>query len=378
LNAPAGDGNSFNVAGTGIFGASYPIAAGIYKNLGYLPAGYDGADNNGNGYVDEWAEGVCQPPQFNTPDPATVQLVQSHLANHTHNTARSEMLYAILVEGRGPLGSVFKADDFTEKEVKDTDGDGLPEFVDAWGNPLQFFRWPIMYHSDVQRGQVIQNNGANAGWALLPPYFNPTVLANGQNPLLNMFQERELDPLDQNQQLVVPTWWWGNANGFAGGYTNPTVPGASGAVRAFEYYFHRLSEPLANPASQQALFWDRGTSAFAPRRAFYSKFLIVSGGLDGQLGVFLYSDLAMTTLAQNAAWPLIANENNALPFSAGTRPGLDVVDFTQSATIAGSPPTITFNSSPDPSAPSSSDLLQAAQDDISNQNIQTTVAIGGG
>ncbi len=52
------------------------------------------------------------------------------------------MLYALLVEGRGPLGSVFSRDDFTDREVQDTDGDGLPEFVDAWGQPLQFFRWP--------------------------------------------------------------------------------------------------------------------------------------------------------------------------------------------------------------------------------------------
>ena len=35
--------------GTGIYGASYTAAAGIYKNLGYVPAGYDGVDNNGNG-----------------------------------------------------------------------------------------------------------------------------------------------------------------------------------------------------------------------------------------------------------------------------------------------------------------------------------------
>ena len=43
-----GDGNS-NPAGTGIYGASYPVAAGIYKNLGYLPQGYDGVDNDGDG-----------------------------------------------------------------------------------------------------------------------------------------------------------------------------------------------------------------------------------------------------------------------------------------------------------------------------------------
>ena len=42
--------------GTGIYGASYYAAAGIYKNLGYLPQGYDGVDNGGVlGLVDDWA-----------------------------------------------------------------------------------------------------------------------------------------------------------------------------------------------------------------------------------------------------------------------------------------------------------------------------------
>ena len=140
--------------GHGIYGASYSAAAGVYKNLGYLPTGYDGIDNDGNGLIDNWAEGVGHPPSFNA-DPQVVATVQANLAAHQHNTARSETLYAILVEGVGPLGSVFSRDDFSDREVKDTDGDGLPEFVDAWGQPLQFFRWPLLYHTDTQRGQVI-------------------------------------------------------------------------------------------------------------------------------------------------------------------------------------------------------------------------------
>ena len=52
-----------NTVGTGIYGASYFAAAGLYKNLGYLPIGYDGIDNDGNGLIDEWSEGVnCDQP----------------------------------------------------------------------------------------------------------------------------------------------------------------------------------------------------------------------------------------------------------------------------------------------------------------------------
>ena len=123
-----GAGNTSNLLGTGIFGASYYAAAGIYKNLGYLPAGYDGIDNNNNGAIDESLEGA----PVGSPANSTVQ---ANLNAHQHQTARAEMLYAVLVEGVGPLGSVFNRDDFTDKEVQDTDGDGLPEFVDAWGQP---------------------------------------------------------------------------------------------------------------------------------------------------------------------------------------------------------------------------------------------------
>ena len=56
---PLGDGNLFNPAGTGIYGASYPAAAGIYKNLGYLPTGYDGVNNGRQRRpIDDWHEGV--------------------------------------------------------------------------------------------------------------------------------------------------------------------------------------------------------------------------------------------------------------------------------------------------------------------------------
>src|SRR5579883_2972509 len=111
---------------TGMYGASFAAAGGIYKNLGYLPQGYDGTDNNGNGLIDEMAEGAPS-------SSSNFATVTANLAAHKHKTARAEMLYALLVVGRVPLFFVFNRAEFTEKEVRDTDGDGLPEFVDAWG-----------------------------------------------------------------------------------------------------------------------------------------------------------------------------------------------------------------------------------------------------
>jgi prepilin-type N-terminal cleavage/methylation domain-containing protein len=48
----------------------------------------------------------------------------------------AECLYMIVTVGDPEARSQFG-----ESEVGDADGDRLPEFHDAWGNPIQFFRW---------------------------------------------------------------------------------------------------------------------------------------------------------------------------------------------------------------------------------------------
>ena len=151
------------------------------------------------------------------------------------------MLYAILVEGQGPLGSVFNADEFSDREVRDTDGDGLPEFVDAWGEPLQFYRWPILYHSDLQKGYS-RHRHRHPG-----PYKGP-------------FEAREQDPLDPNQQLVAPAWW--SSTRTPARPWSSRRPPVSGGVMTFQKYFHTLVEPLSgrDPSPTQS-YWDRGTTS---------------------------------------------------------------------------------------------------------------------
>jgi prepilin-type N-terminal cleavage/methylation domain-containing protein len=376
-NLNYGDGNTtsptLGFAGSGIYGAAYEVAAGLYKGLGYLPAGCDGVDNDSDGFIDNWNEGV---------DTTNSALVTVRLQNHTHVTARAEMLYALLVSGTGPLGSVYSPDDFTDREVQDTDNDGMPEFIDAWGQPLQFFRWPLFYHSDLARGQIILPDATTAGtYDLWPPYSDPT---NPTNTTFGMFQEREQDPLDVNQQLVAPGWWSSVGTGgiAANGsfpstlvpYTTSAPTNASAGAQAFQALFHTLCEPCPSlsPPGQGA-YWDRGgTYGY---RAFYSKFLILSGGQDRAPGVFLYSDAALTANLTNASQMLIANENNALPFSAGSRSTMDVADFTSSYQLSTT--TISSVSSGDPTNPSSYDLQQNGQDDISNHNLLAGGAIGG-
>jgi hypothetical protein len=349
-------------SGSGIYGASYPAAAGIYKNLGYLPQGYDGVDNGGiNGLIDDWAEGV---------NPTNSAQVMANIRAHKHITARSEMLYALLVEGQGPLGSIFNRDDFTDKEVQDTDGDGLPEFVDAWGQPLQFFRWPLFYHSDTQRGQVTLSDPNTGAPTLQPPYIGPQP--NG--PYGGPYDAREQDPLDPNQQLVAPAWWSSGGN-----LANPNSPfvqllaqppylenasavGASGGVIAFENFLHRLTEPLTLTATP-TWYWDRSASA---RRAFFTKPLIISAGPDKLPGVYIYPETQLPNVQQ-----LIFVENNAMTF---------INEFTLGAsyTIPVGTAIVTDNYSYSASQLTSSYALQqAGQDDISNHNVVSAIGIGG-
>ena len=57
-------------------------------------------------------------------------------------TESSELLYFALIKSDSFGSSSVDSDRFTENEIRDTDNDGLPEFIDAWGRPLRFYRWP--------------------------------------------------------------------------------------------------------------------------------------------------------------------------------------------------------------------------------------------
>ncbi|HAD59404.1 MAG TPA: hypothetical protein DCG12_09185 [Planctomycetaceae bacterium] len=93
------------------------------------------------------------------PDPTDAEINQRvsdnwaiHVAHETdaqasdldtiHSTESAELLYYMLIKG-DTLGAATSAEsEFQSAEIADTDGDSFPEFVDGWGQPLQFYRWP--------------------------------------------------------------------------------------------------------------------------------------------------------------------------------------------------------------------------------------------
>ena len=89
----------------------------------------------------------------------------------------AEYLYFILTQydafGVSPVGE----DAFSASEVGDTDNDGLKEFLDGWGRPLRFYRWPTRLIHPF--GFSIQRDIAGIFFSGLPPA--PTL--NEADPL---------------------------------------------------------------------------------------------------------------------------------------------------------------------------------------------------
>ncbi len=74
--------------------------------------------------------------------PAAVQ--QQERRPSTANQA-AECLYLIVMKAQQEDGDgrdAIKADN-----IEDTDGDGYMEFVDGWGTPIRFIRWPAGFPS---------------------------------------------------------------------------------------------------------------------------------------------------------------------------------------------------------------------------------------
>ena len=345
---------------TGIFGASYTAMGGLTKQLvdaailsgisAPTPSkniGYDGVDNSGNGLVDEIQEN----------GPAIANYITGTLLpNHTHNTARSEMLYALLVEGQGPYGSVFSPDDFNDSEVMDTDGDGLLEFVDAWKQPLQFYRWPIGYVSDIA-----DLSSANQGASL--PFASQQ---RGLMPYTNVFSNREQNPLDPGQTLLDPSWWSGvpitpNAVSNNNSPFAASAPPLSGSANWFQSHFFALTDPnvpyYLNHNPQVGVgAWDRGApnSSYYGRRAYYSKFLVLSGGPDKTPGVPVMG-------AVNPAY--IQIESQAAPATLARDTSPSNVPYLSFLDNNNQP---IFFPPPDPATQT---LIEAGKDDISNHNV---------
>jgi len=76
---------------------------------------------------------------------------KTHPPNPTTENASAECLY-MTVTTRNPEAREL----FSESEVGDTDQDGYPEFLDGWGRPIAFIRWPAGFISSLHADDELQ------------------------------------------------------------------------------------------------------------------------------------------------------------------------------------------------------------------------------
>lgn len=182
-------------------------------------------------------------------------------------TESAEMLYQFITSGAqfgsSPIG------DFEASEIGDTDDDGFPEFIDAWGNPLRFYRWPTRLIRPQPAGQE-GNPQVNVG----PPGSPPDSIVNPEG-----------NPGNINHEYIL--------------YLIGTLQ-----IRTYlavdpddEYGLNVQDFPPAMPVvlTINPTAFEQGTGATdsptSTRHAFHTKNtwhmpLIVSAGEDGQLGIF--------------------------------------------------------------------------------------------
>ena len=77
------------------------------------------------------------------------KLTSNSLADWDAAVQSSELLY-LLVSTCNYSGS-SALEYFKSTEIGDIDSDGLLEFIDAWGNPIAWIRWPAGYPGDLVR-----------------------------------------------------------------------------------------------------------------------------------------------------------------------------------------------------------------------------------
>lgn len=96
--------------------------------------------------------------EFQTYDPAEYAKFTANYnsSNHVAETESSALLYYVLTNGKALGIPTLSPGDFKDNEARDTDGDKLLEFIDAWGRPLRFYRWPTRL---IRPGEDFNGNG---------------------------------------------------------------------------------------------------------------------------------------------------------------------------------------------------------------------------
>jgi prepilin-type N-terminal cleavage/methylation domain-containing protein len=116
------------------------------------------------------------------PDPykGSIQSVLPGNMQWTEANQSAECLYAIVAHSTSGGGSALEA--FHTSEIGDTDGDKFPEFLDAWGKPISWIRWPAGFNSQLHLSYKLPADTPAAPDAFDPLHTDPQWTSAVQKP----------------------------------------------------------------------------------------------------------------------------------------------------------------------------------------------------
>jgi Tfp pilus assembly protein PilV len=158
---------------------------------------------------DRWTD-VTSPTQMLANRPALVDTYLRFYNNDpgTPKTELAECLYLTVMyaTGDGEARTLF-----TSQDIGDTDDDGIPEFLDGWGEPIGWIRWPAGFVSEMQPAGPNGNRNIDDH----DPFDmfrrdSPTRLAIPPNPAIEVYPTAQgfqnlVRLINNRNQLVQPS-----------------------------------------------------------------------------------------------------------------------------------------------------------------------------
>lgn len=171
----------------------------------------------------------------------------------TDQTASSEAMYEFLTNKESFGSQPVDADSFTSNEVADTDNDGRMEFIDGWGRPLRFYRWPTRLIRPGGYSTAATGNFGTSGYS--------ASLFFGSLPTSELGKDPD-DALGQLNATYLTNTYTGGIAGFETDYHTPetwSLPlivsvGADNTLGLFEPVdkanFGHLAQPRTDDATE--------------------------------------------------------------------------------------------------------------------------------
>jgi prepilin-type N-terminal cleavage/methylation domain-containing protein len=255
---------------------------------------------------------------------------------HQQVTESAALLYLILTQAAVFDTEPPAAADLKGVEVADTDHDGLMEIVDAWGQPLRFYRWPTRLFRPALQSTVTQPQVGTTNWntTTAAPAPTPASLLVRSMPRLPLFQWAKNTNYAAGQFIQPATVQPGDVMMYQAGVTGTsgtsggTEPTWSSALSVGaqtptdgNITWTAALDPLTidsddpNAIASSTYINESGAATFHTWATYHVP-LIVSCGTDGALGLYEpfdttnFGTLAQPQFASSSAFNLDALTDN--------------------------------------------------------------------